>query len=198
MASDLDQAYVINGDDLRLTLARNWLDLIDTRPADLAKFLLDRIAKPYEARTADVQALARVLRDYAIGIRNPVPDAIIPGTVVGKVVNPEALAETLLEEMDGKAHPLPDAGLVKWNCESCKRGEDGGGWPCDCPVPCGARYCQHPMPQRETPAGIEDRELDAMQAIGDALTGLPAEAQRDILAYWSARADREIAAADPF
>ena len=29
-------------------------------------------------------------------------------------------------------------------CPSCSRGEDGGGYPCDCPAPCGARYCQHP------------------------------------------------------
>jgi hypothetical protein len=29
-------------------------------------------------------------------------------------------------------------------CPSCSRGNDGGGYPCDCPEACGARYCQHP------------------------------------------------------
>ena len=34
-------------------------------------------------------------------------------------------------------------------CLSCSRGRDGGGYPCDCPTACGARYCQHPTPATE-------------------------------------------------
>lgn len=30
-------------------------------------------------------------------------------------------------------------------CESCRLADNGGGFPCGCPVPCGARYCQHPV-----------------------------------------------------
>ena len=33
--------------------------------------------------------------------------------------------------------------LANRGCESCRRADNGGGHPCDCPVPCGARYCQH-------------------------------------------------------
>lgn len=32
---------------------------------------------------------------------------------------------------------------VSASCQSCSRGEAGGGYPCDCPAACGARYCQH-------------------------------------------------------
>jgi hypothetical protein len=35
-------------------------------------------------------------------------------------------------------------------CLSCSRGEDGGGYPCDCPEACGARYCQHPPTETVT------------------------------------------------
>jgi hypothetical protein len=33
--------------------------------------------------------------------------------------------------------------LANRECESCNHGDNGGGYSCDCPVPCGARYCQH-------------------------------------------------------
>jgi len=33
--------------------------------------------------------------------------------------------------------------LANRECESCRRGDNGGGHPCGCPAPCGARYCQH-------------------------------------------------------
>ncbi len=35
------------------------------------------------------------------------------------------------------------------SCLSCTAGNDGGGFPCDCPVACGARYCQHPAETKE-------------------------------------------------
>lgn len=41
-------------------------------------------------------------------------------------------------------------------CRSCSRGEDGGGYPCDCPAACGARYCQHPVGDAATAAWEED------------------------------------------
>jgi hypothetical protein len=172
MASDLDQAFIINGDDLRIALGRcaYWFrddakrEYIGTLmfPEEVAPVVLSEIAIPYEARTADVQALARVLRDYAVGIRNPVPGAV-DGTAVGKVVNPETLAETLLEEMDGKPHPMPAP--PDW---------DGG------------------------LTGIDDPELDALHAIKDALYGLDADAQRRLIRYWAARVDAAIVCGDPF
>jgi hypothetical protein len=119
--------------------------------------------------------------------------------------DPETVARFILGEIAKPYEPEPeppDVGLVKWNCESCKRGEDGGGWPCDCPVPCGARYCQHPMP---APAdwdggltGIKDPELDAAQAILDALDGLDGYAQRNIIRYVAARFHAAIVDGNPF
>jgi hypothetical protein len=185
MATDLDQAYIINGDDLRIALERGeWAvtDVIgnETRaclrfPAMVARVVLKDVAKPYEARTADVQALARALSRTRIMVEQLKGDGPLRSAIAA---NPEALAETLLEEMDEKAHPMPASAA------------------CDC-VPGECNVCPG-APQRETLTGISDREIDAIAAIRDALTGLPAGAQRDILAYWTARTDREIAAADPF
>jgi hypothetical protein len=190
MASDLDRPYVINGDDLRIALSgTNWTVSAQGTdgcggtfgplkyPEEVARTVLEDAARPYEARTADAQALARALKDRVLCIRNAVP-GLLDGTVVGKVVAPEALAETLLEEMDGKPHPMP---------AQCRH--DGPDCACQLPAP----------PDRDGGlTGIPDREIDAIAAIGDALAGLDAHAQRDILAYWTARADREIAAAGPF
>jgi hypothetical protein len=209
MPSDLDQAYIINGDDLRIALGeRKWVfdeatgKLIS--PAAVARYVLADVARPYEARTADVQALARVLRDYAIGIRNPVPGAL-EGTAVGKVVNPEALAETLLEEMDGKAHPMPLCDCGPRDGSPCPFHTMGGNLAdCTCPrcPDCGMPASEHaggrfaPLPASPAGAsgsltGIEDRELDAMQAILDALDGLTPATRRRIAIWLDNRTTEE-------
>jgi len=57
VAEDLDRAYVINGDDLRIELGRRVFDFTDqgctasgklADPEDSARYILKRIAKPLE------------------------------------------------------------------------------------------------------------------------------------------------------
>lgn len=42
-------------------------------------------------------------------------------------------------------------------CRSCSLGDGGGGYPCDCPAACGARYCQHPAEARDAAAAAGER-----------------------------------------
>lgn len=80
---------------------------------------------------------------------------------IGTIRYPESLAADVLRAA-GPELPGP-------NCPSCLRGDNGGGYPCCCPVPCGARYCQHaPEPAPAASAGA-DAELAVIAA---ALTGL--------------------------
>lgn len=62
--------------------------------------------------------------------------------------------------------------LASRECESCKRADNGGGHPCDCPVPCGARYCQHPSGEPQPADTPADPELAAMAAIVAAMDEL--------------------------
>jgi hypothetical protein len=114
MASDLDQAYVINGDDLRRALAKNnWTTFSSGKlqfPEDAASWLLREIAKPYEPKLIPVGHLA------------------------------------------------------------------------DTPCTCG---------DRGSLTGIEDRELDAMQAILDALDGLTPATRRRIAIWLDNRTTEE-------
>lgn len=58
-------------------------------------------------------------------------------------------------------------------CDSCSRADNGGGFTCDCPVPCGARYCQHPA--KEAQPADRDEELDGIAVILRVLEGIDGE-----------------------
>lgn len=55
--------------------------------------------------------------------------------------------------------------VAQRNCPSCSRAGNGGGYPCNCAAPCGARYCQHPLPGGDAQAvSAEPAEPDANHA----------------------------------
>ena len=90
----------------------------------------------------------------------------------GVVITRQQLAATL-QHLPRPAGPAGDGWpysqalllsfLACQACDSCSRADNGGGRPCDCPVPCGARYCQHPAAGLH--AGERDEELDGIAAI---------------------------------
>jgi hypothetical protein len=193
MPSDLDQAYIINGDGLRIALIRTGCK-VERVAADVAADILDKFAKPYEARTADVQALAAALSRTRISFEQAVRHDHDRWS--GIPAQPEALAECLLEEMDGQQHAMPAP-------PRCDCGADEGSVSTGAPLPA---QCLHDGPECacQLPGwdggltGTGDPELDALHAIKDALCGLPADAQRNIIRYWAARVEAGMAAADPF
>jgi hypothetical protein len=95
--------------------------------------------------------------------------------------------------------------LANRECESCNHGDNGGGNPCSCPVPCGARYCQHPVEDGEhdtaaphaccehadSPGPPSDPELAAMAALLPALplvSGLGLDARKRVMDWAKHRA----------
>lgn len=62
--------------------------------------------------------------------------------------------------------------LACHGCDSCSRADNGGGYSCDCPVPCGTRYCQHAAAASQP--GDRDEELEVIAGILSALDGLDA------------------------
>jgi len=97
----------------------------------------------------------------------------------GVVITRQQLAATL-QRLPRPANALGDGWpysqdlllsfLACQACASCSRADNGGGHACDCPVPCGARYCQHATaaPQPDD----RDDELACIAAILRAIEGL--------------------------
>ena len=167
MTTDLDQPYILNGDDLRLALAgTEGRPPLVPNPGDVAAYILGRIAKPYggppvpvgcvsvteshvrealdgqwvfaenrdgthHAQIRDSASVAREvfgkLRDISSAGQGETPGGVIRveqlaawfrqhefGTrndrgysFIGKATVPEQLAELILTEITGKAHPMP-------------------------------------------------------------------------------------------
>lgn len=64
-----------------------------------------------------------------------------------KTIGLDQISRVVMRQHIEAKHTLPTAGETPAAeaaaCLSCSRGGGGGGYPCDCPAACGARYCQH-------------------------------------------------------
>ena len=109
--------------------------------------LADLIRRLGAARTPDGAGLRQDLLDALNAFQYLLPepsDADIDPYL-------DAVKSGLLPNWGMDSGPLTET-AAEWaakacagSCPSCSAGNDGGGYPCDCPAACGARYCQHPV-----------------------------------------------------
>lgn len=173
MAADLDRAYLINGDDLRIALgASPWTFNPDcdggegigplALPEDVARVILDEIAKPLDAsrwpmtRGELETRLSLALTAVKVVIEPAIELFTLQGTPIHSfrypVKNPDRVAAELLDDIETQGVDDPDAELVY---------EVGR------PVPL-------PMPPDAPEPPLEDPELIAAQQVLDALAPLEA------------------------
>lgn len=90
--SDLDRAYVINGDDLRIELSGGGNSPpIVPNPRDVAEYILSRIARPLDERSGvRVGQLAAWFREHKIGIFERQPPTASEHETHGYALNPVA------------------------------------------------------------------------------------------------------------
>ena len=153
MAADLDRAYVINGDDLRIALGRcAWWFRDDGKreyigtlkfPEEVADCVLTDVAKPLNGTPVTVEQLAEWFREREFATTGHMGDS------TGMAARPELLAVCILEDITGQAHPMPGEAEIA----------------------------------ESEPASLEDPELIAMQKISDALADLDDRAAGRVLAW---------------